>query len=185
MVEEKKVKIEDTDNYFKERDSELIEKEKSDLKIDDKYLAGLGLYISDTREIINIISETNFYAAELPLNLLKSNNAMNKLLAMMVYKNVMPEDFDNLSEGKTSQLATFMKNIKNVRLSWVDAKISDNNKKIKDLNKKIEELSKSLTDDLNTLMRIRLQQLIDQNNGKEVMINDKLKLPTPKRTMKP
>lgn len=173
VVEEKKVKIEDTDNYFKERDSELIEKEKSDLKIDDKYLAGLGLYISDTREIINIISETNFYAAELPLNLLKSNNAMNKLLAMMVYKNVMPEDFDNLSEGKTSQLATFMKNIKNVRLSWVDAKISDNNKKIKDLNKKIEELSKSLTDDLNTLMRIRLQQLIDQNNGKEVMINDK------------
>ena len=168
-----KVKIEDTDNYFKERDSELIEKEKSDLKIDDKYLAGLGLYISDTREIINIISETNFYAAELPLNLLKSNNAMNKLLAMMVYKNVMPEDFDNLSEGKTSQLATFMKNIKNVRLSWVDAKISDNNKKIKDLNKKIEELSKSLTDDLNILMRIRLQQLIDQNNGKEVMINDK------------
>lgn len=142
VVEEKKVEIEDTDNYFKKRDSELIEKEKSDLKVDDKYLAGLGLYISDTREIINIISETNFYAAELPLNLLKSNNAMNKLLAMMVYKNVMPEDFDNLSEGKTSQLATFMKNIKNLRLSWVDVKISDNNRKIKDLNEKIEELSR-------------------------------------------
>lgn len=172
VVEEKKVEIEDTDNYFKKRDSELIEKEKSDLKVDDKYLAGLGLYISDTREIINIISETNFYAAELPLNLLKSNNAMNKLLAMMVYKNVMPEDFDNLSEGKTSQLATFMKNIKNLRLSWVDVKISDNNRKIKDLNEKIEELSKSLTDDLNTLMRLRLQQLIDQEDRREVRVNN-------------
>ena len=163
---------EKSEDYFSERDAELEEKESSNLKIDEKYLAGLGLYILDTREIINIISETNFYAAELPLKLLKSNNAMNKLLAMMVYKNVMPKDFDNLSSGKESQLATFIKDIKALRISWLNSKTSDNNKKIKELEEKIEKVSQEVIKDIDLLMRIRLQELIFQNNGREVAVND-------------
>lgn len=163
---------EESEDYFSERDDELEKKKSSNLKIDDKYLAGLGLYILDTREIINIISETNFYAAELPLKLLKSNNAMNKLLAMMVYKNVMPKDFDNLSSGKESQLATFIKDIKALRISWLNSKTSDNNKKIKELEEKIEKVSQEVIKDIDLLMRIRLQELIFQNNGREVAVND-------------
>ena len=163
---------EESEDYFSERDDELEEKESSNLKIDEKYLAGLGLYILDTREIINIISETNFYAAELPLKLLESKNAMNKLLAMMVYKNVMPQDFDNLSSGKESQLATFIKDIDNLRISWLNIKTNDNNQKINELKEKIEKISEKLTTDINLLMKIRLQELMNDNGGNEVRLGN-------------
>ena len=126
----------------------------------------------DTREIINIISETNFYAAELPLKLLESKNAMNKLLAMMVYKNVMPQDFDNLSSGKESQLATFIKDIDNLRISWLNIKTNDNNQKINELKEKIEKISEKLTTDINLLMKIRLQELMNDNGGNEVRLGN-------------
>ena len=163
---------EKSEDYFSERDAELEEKESSNLKIDEKYLAGLGLYILDTREIINIISETNFYAAELPLKLLRSKNAMNKLLAMMVYKNVMPQDFDNLSSGKESQLATFIKDTQTLRMSWLDGKTNDNNKKIREIDERIKKISEKLTTDINLLMKIRLQELIDDNGGSQVKLGN-------------
>lgn len=172
MLSSEQDRKEEREDYFSERDDELEEKESSNLKIDEKYLAGLGLYILDTREIINIISETNFYAAELPLKLLASKNAMNKLLAMMVYKNVMPQDFDNLSSGKESQLATFIKDTQNLRMFWLDSKTNDNNKKIKEIDERIKKISEELTKDVDLLMRIRLQELIDNSGGSEVRLGN-------------
>src|SRR5699024_6391741 len=100
------------EDYFKERDAELPEKESLRIRIDDKYLRGLGLYISDTREIKNIISETYFYFSELPLKIFQEDaNAINKLLAMMVYKNEFPDDFDNLASGKRAKLENFINSI--------------------------------------------------------------------------
>lgn len=108
------INSEDKEDYFRERDKELEEKKASGIKIDDKYLKGLGLYIFDTREIKNIISETYFYFAELPLKMFQEekggdSNAINKLLAMMVYKNECPDDFDKLASGKESKLENFMR----------------------------------------------------------------------------
>lgn len=169
--------FENKENYFKERDEELEEKKASGIKIDDKYLKGLGLYIFDTREIKNIISETYFYFAELPLKMFQEekggdSNAINKLLAMMVYKNEFPDDFDNLASGKESKLEKFINDIGKIKSSLVDLEININENEITELNLKIVELKSHLTTDLDVLMTIRMQQVLDKNSYHEVRVED-------------
>ena len=162
------------EDYFKERDAELPEKESLRIRIDGKYLRGLGLYISDTREIKNIISETYFYFLELPLKIFQEDsNAINKLLAMMVYKNEFPDDFDNLASGKESKLEIFINSIEDVKSIILEKEVEENNKKIHDLNLKIENLNSKLTPDINTLMQIRMQQLLDKMPYGSISVKDK------------
>lgn len=170
--------FENKENYFKERDEELEEKKASGIKIDDKYLKGLGLYIFDTREIKNIISETYFYFAELPLKMFQEekggdSNAINKLLAMMVYKNEFPDDFDNLASGKESKLEKFINGIADVKSVLINKEVEKNNEKINELNSKIEELKSKLVSDTDTLMAIRMQQILDKSRYHQVEVSDK------------
>lgn len=171
------INSEDKEDYFRERDKELEEKKVSGIRIDDKYLKGLGLYIFDTREIKNIISETYFYFAELPLKMFQEekggdSNAINKLLAMMVYKNEFPDDFDNLASGKESKLEKFINDIGKIKSSLVNLEININENKITELNLKIVELKAHLTTDFNVLMTIRMQQVLDKNSYHEVRVGD-------------
>lgn len=169
---------ENKENYFKERDEELEEKKASGIKINEKYLKGLGLYIFDTREIKNIISETYFYFAELPLKMFQEekggdSNAINKLLAMMVYKNEFPDDFDNLASGKESKLEKFINGIADVKSVLINKEVEKNNEKINELNSKIEELKSKLVSDTDTLMAIRMQQILDKSRYNQVEVSDK------------
>ncbi|WP_249564086.1 hypothetical protein [Lactobacillus johnsonii] len=171
------INSEDKEDYFRERDKELEEKKASGIKIDDKYLKGLGLYIFDTREIKNIISETYFYFAELPLKMFQEekggdSNAINKLLAMMVYKNECPEDFDKLASGKKSKLENFINGIDNIKAVLVNEEVEGNNEKINDLNSKINILRSQLTPDINILMRVKMQPLIDNAYRQTIRINN-------------
>lgn len=161
------------EDYFKERDAELPEKESLRIRIDDKYLRGLGLYISDTREIKNIISETYFYFSELPLKIFQEDaNAINKLLAMMVYKNEFPDDFDNLASGKRAKLENFINSIWEIKSTILNTKIKENNKEINDLNSKIEKLKSQLISDISILMQIRMQEALDQSTYSSISINN-------------
>lgn len=72
--------------------------------IDEKYLDGLGNFIFDPREIVNIISEVATYARKLPTSF-----SFNKLLGVVIYKNEYPEDFENIIKG-TSKLNCLMQN---------------------------------------------------------------------------
>lgn len=171
------INSEDKEDYFRERDKELEEKKASGIKIDDKYLKGLGLYIFDTREIKNIISETYFYFAELPLKMFQEekggdSNAINKLLAMMVYKNECPDDFDKLASGKESKLENFINGIDNIKAVLVNEEVEENNEKINDLNSKINILKSQLTPDINILMRVKMQPLIDNAYRQTIRINN-------------
>lgn len=171
------INSEDKEDYFRERDKELEEKKASGIKIDDKYLKGLGLYIFDTREIKNIISETYFYFAELPLKMFQEekggdSNAINKLLAMMVYKNECPEDFDKLASGKKSKLENFINGIDNIKAVLVNEEVEGNNEKINDLNSKKNILKSQLTPDINILMRVKMQPLIDNAYRQTIRINN-------------
>lgn len=172
------INSEDKEDYFRERDKELEEKKVSGIRIDDKYLKGLGLYIFDTREIKNIISETYFYFAELPLKMFQEekggdSNAINKLLAMMVYKNEFPDDFDNLASGKESKLEKFINGIADVKSVLINKEVEKNNEKINELNSKIEELKSKLVSDTDTLMAIRMQQILDKSRYHQVEVSDK------------
>ena len=160
-------------DYFEERDKELDKKKAANIKIDNKYLRGLGLYIPDTREIKNIISETYFYFSELPLKMFDPEeggnpNAINKLLAMVVYKNECPEDFDNLASGNKSELDNFINSVEDFKSALLNAETDDNNKKIKELNSKIEIFKTKSVTDINSLMQIRFEELIKKNRGHKI-----------------
>lgn len=160
-------------DYFEERDKELDKKKAANIKIDNKYLRGLGLYIPDTREIKNIISETYFYFSELPLKMFDPEeggnpNAINKLLAMVVYKNECPEDFDNLASGNKSELDNFINSVGDFKSTLLNAETDDNNKKIKELNSKIEIFKTKSVTDINSLMQIRFEELIKKNRGHKI-----------------
>lgn len=80
---------------------ELIKENEKDYRPDQKLINNLGLYISDSREIISIASEYDIYTQKLPKKLFKKKGTSSKLLAAIVYKNVYPKDFENILIGKS------------------------------------------------------------------------------------
>ena len=100
------------------------------------------------------------------------SNAINKLLAMMVYKNECPEDFDKLASGKKSKLENFINGIDNIKAVLVNEEVEGNNEKINDLNSKINILKSQLTPDINILMRVKMQPLIDNAYRQTIRINN-------------
>lgn len=73
--------------------------------VDSQFLREVSFYIDDLRLIHNIFNEFVIY-----YELLKSEGlAVTKLLAMMIYKNVYPNDFENLHYGKGALFEVCMK----------------------------------------------------------------------------
>lgn len=74
---------------------ERIKNEPFEKDIDAQFLREVSLYIDDLRLIHNIFNEFYIYRAKL------SSESLNltKLLAMMIYKNVYPNDFESLHNG--------------------------------------------------------------------------------------
>lgn len=89
-----------------------------ELNISDNILLGVSLYISDRREITCIIADMDTYVRNLNRvqedleSRLKEEQPDfgDKLFAAMIYKNVYPQDFDNLTKGK-SYLGYFLQEI--------------------------------------------------------------------------
>lgn len=77
--------------------------------VDSNLILGISSFITDKREIISIVSDMDTYIQKLQR---KDQNSIdcNKLFAAMVYKNVYPVDFDNISKGK-SKLDYLFQNI--------------------------------------------------------------------------
>jgi len=64
-------------------------------KVDTQFLREVSLYIDDLRLVHNIFNEFVIYYQRLKSDSLD----VTKLLAMMIYKNVYPSDFENLHHG--------------------------------------------------------------------------------------
>ena len=72
-----------------------IEKHHLKKEIDSQFLREVSFYVDDLRLIHNIFNEFTIYYRKL-----KSDNYnVTKLLSMMVYKNVYPNDFEKLHHG--------------------------------------------------------------------------------------
>lgn len=72
---------------------ELIE------RLDHQFLREVSRYLSDLRLITNIFNEYTIYVANLETDGQRLLDA-NKLLAVLIYKNVYPKDFEDLHRGK-------------------------------------------------------------------------------------
>ena len=64
--------------------------------VQEKYLWGLGAFILDVRTIVQICSELSYYADLFKQRLDSGEIDINKLLGMIVYKNVYPRDYEKL-----------------------------------------------------------------------------------------
>jgi hypothetical protein len=70
-----------------------------DQELDRQFLREVSRYLDDLRLIQNIFNEYAIYVANLETD---GDNVLdrNKLLAILIYKNVFPRDFESLHRGK-------------------------------------------------------------------------------------
>lgn len=100
-------------------------------KFDDHFLRGVSLYIDDFRVLKNIYNEYLIYKDKLDKIELKSNN----LFALMVYKNLFPQDFANLQLCEGFVYHLFTNKNKLIEEITIDAQ-----EKIEKLTQQIEEI---------------------------------------------
>lgn len=72
-----------------------------DRRLDRQFLREVSRYLNDLRLIQNIFNEYAIYVANLETED-EANLDATKLLAVLIYKNVFPADFENLHRGKGS-----------------------------------------------------------------------------------
>lgn len=89
--------------------------------LEKQFLSDLSLYIDDMRLLENIYNEYEIYKNQLK----DTNQNFNKLLALIVYKNIFPKDFADLQLGRSFINAVF-----NTKQELIEEQISDINNRI-------------------------------------------------------
>lgn len=125
-------------------------------------------YINDMRTIISICNEFKIYE-----NILGGSGIDKiKLLAMMVYKNIEPSDFDCLDKNKGYVYQLF-KNKNNL----INTEIEEINEAIKIIDdEKIKESRKETFENINELRRFYLYAFVNLVNQKKNQIVVKIKI---------
>ncbi|MFA0133919.1 ATP-binding protein [Vibrio splendidus] len=123
--------------------------------LDRQFLREVSRYLNDLRLIQNIFNEYSIYMDNLKTdgeNLLDAN----KLLAVLIYKNVYPRDFEKLHRGKGALAAI---------LSYRDELISLGEKKFREeitsLEKQLDIAERQTPSDLKELRQIYAMALIE------------------------
>jgi hypothetical protein len=99
-----------------------IENTGLDLRIGDTFLSNVTLFIDDMRALKNIFNEFLLYRESLTEIKLKDE----ELFAMIVYKNIYPDDFAALHEQKGTLFSVFqqMKSVKDKLISELSSSIA-------------------------------------------------------------
>ena len=105
-------------------------------KIKNKDLSKLGIYINDMRQLINIINEFGLYKDVV----IQGEMSPKKLLAIIIYKNLFPDDFSLLQQKKGC-----LYNIFNEKSLFYKPLIATNVESISQLENKIKEKRNDIT----------------------------------------
>ena len=123
-------------------------------RLDPQFLREVSHYLNDLRLISNIFNEYAIYVANLETDGENSLNP-NKLLAVLIYKNSYPRDFERLHRGEGQLAAIFEQK---------DALIADAERayrmEIAQLEQDIETAEQQVPTDLQELRRIYAMALI-------------------------
>lgn len=108
----------------------LKKKKKNDYLWSEDLIDSIALFIDDMRLLHNITNEFHLYK-----NKLTGNLSQDKLLSILVYKNIFPNDFSQLSnnEGMLFDAINSKRNYVDNELSKIDTEISLIQKEIKHL----------------------------------------------------
>jgi hypothetical protein len=138
---------------------------KLDERLDRQFLREVSRYLNDLRLIQNIFNEYAIYVANLETdeeNLLDAN----KLLAILIYKNVYPRDFEQLHRGKGT-LAEIL-NRQNELIGHGEATYRT---EVAELEKRLEVAERQTPSDLRELRQIYAMALIEKLAANVVRIS--------------
>lgn len=127
-----------------------------DGRLDRRFLREVSRYLNDLRLIQNIFNEYTIYSANLKTdgeNLLDDN----KLLAVLIYKNVFPRDFEELHRG-----AGILAEILNLQDELIRHGEHRYRTEIAEIDKRLEVAERQTPSDLKELRRIYAMALIEQ-----------------------
>lgn len=129
---------------------------KLDGRLDRQFLGEVSRYLNDLRLIQNIFNEYVVYMANLETDGEKLFDA-NKLLAILIYKNVYPSDFEQLHRG-AGNLAEIL-NRQDLLIRDGAAKYRN---EIAEIEKRIEAAEQQMPSDLKELRQIYAMALIEK-----------------------
>ncbi|MBN3560987.1 ATP-binding protein [Amphritea spongicola] len=127
-----------------------------DDRLDRQFLREVSRYLNDLRLIQNIFNEFAIYVTNLETdgeNLLDAN----KLLAILIYKNVYPRDFERLHRG-TGILAEIL----NLQEELIETGETTYRREIAKLEKQLEIAEQQVPSDLRELRQIYAMALIEK-----------------------
>lgn len=124
-------------------------------RLNRQFLREVSRYLDDLRLIQNIFNEYAIYVANLETEN-ESNLDANKLLAVLIYKNVFPSDFENLHREKGG-----LSQILRSHDQYIAASESRYRAEILRLEKLLDEGEKQLPNDLDELRRAYAMAIIE------------------------
>lgn len=125
---------------------------KNDYKISMDLIDDISLFIDDMRLLYNIMNEYYIYSKNLDSKL-----DQEKLLSMIVYKNIYPNDFTQLSENKGNLFQTISNKSK-----YIKDKVLVIDENIEKIKKQIIDAEKSKISDIKELRIIYINKIIEQ-----------------------
>jgi hypothetical protein len=128
---------------------------KLDRRLDQQFLREVSRYLSDLRLIHNIFNEYSIYVDKLETD---GENVLNatKLLAVLIYKNVYPRDFEQLHRG-----SGYLAEILGRKDQLVATREQSCRSEIAELERDIEVSEQEVAKDLRELRRIYSMILIE------------------------
>jgi len=126
---------------------------KEETTIDQDFLSDIALYIDDMRLLVNIYNEYMIYKHKLTSDKLDKN----KLLAMIIYKNLYPSDFAKLhfNDGVVYELINNKSNL-------IQIQIDKKRKFIGNIDAKIQNIKNEIVENITELKMIYLCKLGSQ-----------------------
>ncbi len=138
-------------NYSNSNEQLSLALEKFGYSLSVELIDEVAFYLDDMRLLYNIVNEFHIYFQKF-----KGKKYRNKLFAMMVYKNIYPEDFVRLGQNK----GLLYRNIIENKGVWLKETITKIEKEDFKLKTELEKLERIFINDLDELKRIYLMEYI-------------------------
>jgi hypothetical protein len=127
-------------------------------EISEELTENLSLFIDDMRLLYNIMNEYHLYSKKLNQGLIQNN-----LLSMVVYKNIYPNDFTELSQSKGELYATLVNKHK-----YINELIFEIDNKITTIKNEIKSVELTNIKDIKELRIIYLYKIIEKINQNNI-----------------
>lgn len=123
-------------------------------KINEELLDDISMFIDDMRLLYNVMNEYYIYSKRVDSNL-----DPNKLLSMIVYKNIFPNDFSLLSQNDGDLYKTISQ-----KTAFIRSEILKFDEKITELKRTINQAEDIQLNDIRELKIIYLSKIIEKLN---------------------